>query len=244
MPRRSVKKKRIILPDPIYNSITVHMLINRLLKKGKKSIACRIVYNTLKQITLTFGQDNIEINPVDVLEKAIDNVTPRVEIQPRRRGGAIQLVPRPLKLETSNDSFSSSPLPLQLPEANKQGRLGKANQSEKTPPLKLSQSLRVAQRREKESLIKREQPEKGFAKEIASRTDRSKAIALRWILEGCHKRTGQSMIQRLKNEIIDAYKKAGYAVKKRDELHKIAINNAMYAKNPQTIINAIAKSNS
>jgi hypothetical protein len=52
------------------------------------------------------------------------------------------------------------------------------------------------------------------------------------------------MVSRLKYEIIEAYKKTGLAIKKRDELHKIALNNAMYAKRPQTVLNAINQLNS
>ena len=61
MPRRPINKKRILLPDPIYNSITVHMLINRVLKSGKKSIAYRIVYNALKDIGETTGKNPVAI---------------------------------------------------------------------------------------------------------------------------------------------------------------------------------------
>jgi small subunit ribosomal protein S7 len=163
MPRRPLNKKRILLPDPIYNSVSVHMLINRVLKSGKKSVAYRIVYNALKDIGDSTGK-----NPVEVFEQALENATPLVEVKPRRRAGAIQLVPRVLR-----------------------------------------------------------------------EGDRSKASALRWILEGCYKRSGQPMLNRLKNEIIEAYKKTGYAIRKKDELHKIAVNNAMYARKPQTVINAV-----
>lgn len=165
MPRRPLNKKRILLPDPVYGSISIHMLINRVLKSGKKSVAYRIVYNALKEIGENTGK-----NPVEVFEKALDNVTPRVEVKPRRRAGAIQLVPRVL-------------------------RAG----------------------------------------------DQSRATALRWVLEGCHKRSGQPMLTRLKNEILEAFKKTGYAIRKKDELHKIAVNNAMYARKPQVVINAVAQ---
>ena len=50
MPRHPVKKKRILLPDPVFNSISVHMLVNRVMKSGKKSLAYKIVYTTLKEI--------------------------------------------------------------------------------------------------------------------------------------------------------------------------------------------------
>lgn len=165
MPRRPLTKKRTLLPDPIYNNISVHMLINRVLKSGKKSVAFRIVYNALKEIG-----DNLGKNPVDIFEKALENASPLVEVKPRRRAGAVQLVPNVL-------------------------RAG----------------------------------------------DRSKAVALRWILEGCNKRSGQPMINKLKTEIMDAYKKSGYAMRKKEELHKLAVNNAMYARKPQTIINAVSQ---
>ncbi|MGQ2964147.1 MAG: 30S ribosomal protein S7 [Agrobacterium sp.] len=163
MPRRPLNKKRILLPDPIYNNVSVHMLINRVLKSGKKSLAYRIVYNALKEIGESTGK-----NPIEIFETALDNVTPRVEVKPKRRAGAIQMVPRVL-------------------------RAG----------------------------------------------EQSKATALRWILEGCHKRSGIPMLNRLKNEIIESFKKTGYAIRKRDELHKLAVVNAMYARKPQTVINAV-----
>lgn len=163
MPRRPIKKKRNLLPDPIYNSISIHMLVNRVLKGGKKSVAYRVVYAALKDVG-----DLTKKNPIEVFEKALDNVTPRVEIKPRRRAGTVQLIPRVL-------------------------RSG----------------------------------------------DRAKATALRWVLEACQKRSGQPIVTKLKNEIVEAYKKTGFSMRKKDELHKIAINNAMYARKPQTVINAI-----
>jgi small subunit ribosomal protein S7 len=69
--------------------------------------------------------------------------------------------------------------------------------------------------------------------------DRALLYSIRWILEACQKRSGQPMITKLKNEIVEAYKKTGYAIRKKDELHKIAMNNAMYARKPQTVINAV-----
>jgi len=92
MPRRPISKKRELLADPVYQSISVHMLVNRVLKKGKKSVAYRIVYNALKDVG-----EITQKNPVEVFEKALDNVTPRVEVKPRRRAGAVQLVPRVLR---------------------------------------------------------------------------------------------------------------------------------------------------
>lgn len=163
MSKNHTFQKRILLPDPMYKSITVHMLINRVLKKGKKNLAAGIVYKTLQNL-----QEKTGNNPVDVLEQALENVTPKVEVKPKRKAGTIQMVPLVI-------------------------RAG----------------------------------------------DRAKSIAIRWILEGCHKRTGQPMVQRLYNELLEAYKNTGYAVRKRDELHRMAVSNAMYSQNPQTVINSI-----
>nr|AYQ95332.1 ribosomal protein S7 [Uronema sp. CCAP 334/1] len=89
MARKGAPKKRVLLPDPIYNKVSVHMLVNRILKNGKKSIAYRIVYSVFKKIS-----ENMNLNPVEVWESALNNVKPRVEVKPRRRAGSIQQVPR------------------------------------------------------------------------------------------------------------------------------------------------------
>jgi len=89
MARKGAPKKRLLLPDPIYNKVSVHMLVNRILQNGKKSIAYRIVYSVFRKISDTTNQ-----NPVDIWEKALNNVKPRVEVKPRRRAGSIQQVPR------------------------------------------------------------------------------------------------------------------------------------------------------
>jgi small subunit ribosomal protein S7 len=92
MSRKNAPKKRILAVDPVYNRISVHMLVNRVLKNGKKSIAYRIVYNVLRKLSETTDQ-----TPVDLMENALTNVKPRIEIQPRRRGGAIQQVPKVIR---------------------------------------------------------------------------------------------------------------------------------------------------
>ena len=57
MPRRPIKKKRTVFPDPIYNSVSVHMLVNRVMKNGKKSLAYRIMYSSMNQLAKTTQQD-------------------------------------------------------------------------------------------------------------------------------------------------------------------------------------------
>lgn len=165
MPRHPIQKKRTVVPDPIYNSVTVHMLVNRVMKNGKKSLAYKIVYNTLQNIG-----ENTEKNPVEVFEVALENVMPKVEVQPRRRAGSVQMIPS-----------------------------------------------------------------------ILSSLDRGQATALRWILESCEKKSAKSMVLKLQTEILDAYEKKGNAIKKKEELHKLAVSNAMYSKRPQIILNAVAQ---
>nr|ARO90967.1 30S ribosomal protein S7 [Corynoplastis japonica] len=88
MSRRNTSKQRIITPDPIYKSRLVSMLIVRLLKNGKKALAQRIIYNMLDII-----QEKTASNPLNLLEKAVRNVTPLVEVKARRVGGSTYQVP-------------------------------------------------------------------------------------------------------------------------------------------------------
>nr|AWI68332.1 ribosomal protein S7 [Pediastrum duplex]AWI68525.1 ribosomal protein S7 [Pediastrum duplex] len=163
MPRRPIKKTRVLLPDPVYNSISVHMLVNRVMKSGKKSLAYKIVYTTLKEIG-----EVTQKNPVEVFDIALENVMPKVEVKPKRRAGSVQMVPK-----------------------------------------------------------------------VLSSVERGQANALRWILESCEKKSSKGMVSKLKSEILDAYEQKGNAIKKKEELHKIAANNAMYSNRPQLILNVL-----
>lgn len=97
MSRRKKSKKRIILQDPIYNSVLVSMMINKILLNGKKSVAQNILYEVLKNIKNSLNQD-----PLEVLNKAIVNATPIVEIKSRRIGGATYQVPIEVKKDRGN----------------------------------------------------------------------------------------------------------------------------------------------
>lgn len=88
MSRRSKAQRILAEPDPIYNSRLVTLLISRILQSGKKSLAQKIVYNALEIIST-----KTEENPVLVLEKAVKNVTPQVEVKARRVGGSTYQVP-------------------------------------------------------------------------------------------------------------------------------------------------------
>ena len=88
MSRRNISKKRFPEPDPIYNSYLVNLLINRILKSGKKTVAKNIVYQSLEIIKTKTNED-----PLSVFEKAIRNASPIVEVKARRVGGSTYQVP-------------------------------------------------------------------------------------------------------------------------------------------------------
>ena len=149
MSRHPIKKQHIIKPDPFYDSILIQKMTNQLMKKGKKTLARKILNQTIQQIEKKTQQD-----PVHIIEQAISNTVPAVEIKARRIGGAVYSI-----------------------------------------PIELS-------------------------------SERGISIAIRWIIDCCNTKSGQSFISKLTNEIIDASKKIGSAVRKRDEVHKIAESSA------------------
>ena len=83
MPRRAAITRRPLIPDPVYDNVVVTQLINKVLSDGKKSVAERTVYDALERIRERTGRD-----PVQVMEEAIRNVTPALEVKSRRVGGA------------------------------------------------------------------------------------------------------------------------------------------------------------
>lgn len=88
MSRRTTAKKRLAVPDPLYNSRLVSMLTVRILSEGKKHLAQRIIYQALDIIKEKSGED-----PLNVLETAVKKVTPVVEVKAKRVGGSTYQVP-------------------------------------------------------------------------------------------------------------------------------------------------------
>ena len=86
--RRNRPEKREVTPDVRYQSVTVQAFINRIMKKGKKSLATRMMYDALDLI-----RDRGKRDPIEVLELAMKNVSPLMEVRPRRVGGATYQVP-------------------------------------------------------------------------------------------------------------------------------------------------------
>lgn len=152
MARRKTSKKRNITPDPIYNSETASMLINKILVKGKKNLAQKIFYQVMEELQRINKQD-----PIEILKKAIKNSTPIIEIKARRIGGATYQIPTEIKPERGN------------------------------------------------------------------------SLALKFIVKSARNRPGKNMITKLQNEILDAYNNIGNAVKKKEEIHKMAEANKAFS---------------
>ncbi len=152
MSRRKVINNRTVFPDYMYNSELVTKFINLLMFNGKKSIAENILYTSLHIL-----KKKINKNKLDLLELAIDNVKPIVEVKSRRVGGTTYQIP------------------------------------------------------------------------IEVRPRRGNTLAIRWIIFSARKRSKKKMFLKLADELLDAINKKGFAVKKRDETHRIAESNKAFA---------------
>jgi small subunit ribosomal protein S7 len=153
MPRGARKVvKRIPPPDAKHDSIMVAKFINRLMLRGQKATAERIVYNALQ---LTAQQVNS--SPEEALERAIRNATPLLMVKSRRVGGATYQVP------------------------------------------------------------------------MEVREDRGRTLAMRWLIASARARSGKSMEEKLASELVDAIHGRGAAIKKRDDLHRMAEANKAFA---------------
>ncbi|HWC60540.1 MAG TPA: 30S ribosomal protein S7 [Verrucomicrobiae bacterium] len=153
MSRRRQATRRPIQSDAKFNSTLVSRLVNTVMIGGKKSTAQRIVYGAFDQI----AEKNPASNPLEILQRAVDNAKPRLEVKARRVGGATYQVPV----------------------------------------------------------------------EVAS--DRQFALALRWLVDFADARKGQPMKEALAAEILEAYQGQGNAIRKRDEVHKMAQANKAFA---------------
>src|ERR1041384_141168 len=153
MARRRQAIKRPIIEDSKYHSTLVTRLVNTVMQSGKKSTAQRIVYGAFDQI----AEKNPNSNPLEILQRAVDNAKPRLEVKPRRVGGATYQVP------------------MEVPG------------------------------------------------------DRQLSLAMRWLVDFADARKGIPMKEALAAEIMDAYQGQGNAIRKRDEVHKMAQANKAFA---------------
>jgi small subunit ribosomal protein S7 len=153
MSRRRQAVRRPLIADAKYQSTLVSRLVNVVMQRGKKSVAQRIVYGALDDI----AAKNQGSNPLEILQRAVDNAKPRLEVKARRVGGATYQVP------------------LEVP------------------------------------------------------SDRQFALAMRWLVDLANARKGTAMKVALAGEIMEAYQGQGNAIRKRDEVHKMAQANKAFA---------------
>ena len=153
MSRRRRAFRRPLQDDAKFHSPLVTKLVNTVMQCGKKSLARRIVYGAFDEI----NEKTPNSSPLEVLQRAVDNVKPRLEVKARRVGGATYQVP------------------LEVP------------------------------------------------------ADRQISLAMRWLVDFADARKGISMKEALAAEILDAYQGQGNAIRKRDEVHKMAQANKAFA---------------
>ena len=143
MSRRKIIKKRFPKPDPVYNNYLVSILVSRLIKDGKKTLAQNIVCDALDIIAY-----KTESDPIEVFEQAVKNVTPLVEVKARRFGGATYQVP----MEVT--SFRATNLALRWIVKASRSRTGK------TIALKLAAELMDASKNSGDAMRKKQDTHK------------------------------------------------------------------------------------
>jgi small subunit ribosomal protein S7 len=97
MPRKGPAPRRDLMPDPIYRSVLVTQIVNKILQRGKRTLAERIVYESLDIV-----KDKTQGDPIATLKRAIENVKPALEVKSRRVGGATYQVPVEVKARRAN----------------------------------------------------------------------------------------------------------------------------------------------
>jgi len=95
--RKSKPKKRIILPDPKFNDVLVTRFVNDLMVDGKKTVAYPVFYDAMDLVSEKLK--NEELSPLEIWKKALENITPQVEVKSRRVGGANFQVPMEIRPE-------------------------------------------------------------------------------------------------------------------------------------------------
>jgi small subunit ribosomal protein S7 len=140
------------MPDPIYRSVLVTQLVNKILSRGKRSLSERIVYQALDIV-----KDKAGAEPIATLKRAVENTKPQLEVKSRRVGGATYQVP------------------------------------------------------------------------VEVRPRRATTLSIRWLVGYSRQRREKTMAERLANELLDASNGTGAAVKRREDMHKMAESNKAFA---------------
>ena len=97
MPRKGPATRRELSPDPVYDSVLVTQFVNKVLRRGKRSLAEKIVYDALNTIEEKTGAE-----PISTLKRAVDNIKPQLEVRSRRVGGATYQVPVEVRPRRAN----------------------------------------------------------------------------------------------------------------------------------------------
>ena len=95
--RKTKPKRHVILPDPVFGEVAVTKFVNHLMYDGKKNISFEIFYESLDKVKAKLP--NEELSPLEIWKKALDNVTPQVEVKSRRIGGATFQVPTEIRAD-------------------------------------------------------------------------------------------------------------------------------------------------
>ena len=152
MPRKGAAPRRELVPDPIYRSVLVTQIVNKILSRGKRTLAEHIVYDALDVV-----KDKTGSEPIATLKRAVENSKPALEVKSRRVGGATYQVP------------------------------------------------------------------------VDVRPRRATTLSIRWLVGYSRQRREKTMAQRLANEVLDAGNGVGAAVKRREDMHKMAESNRAFA---------------
>lgn len=152
MPRKGPAPRRELVADPVYHSVAVTQLVNKVMLHGKRSLAEAIVYEAMKIIETKTGEE-----PLSTVKRAIDNVKPPLEVKSRRVGGATYQVP------------------------------------------------------------------------VEVRPRRATTLAIRWLVDFARARRERSMAECLAAELLDAANGLGAAMKRRDDMQKMAESNRAFA---------------
>ena len=152
MPRNGPATRRELAPDPVFRSVLVTQVVNKVLSRGKRTLAERLVYDALDVVRDKTGGD-----PVTILKRAVENTRPELEVKSRRVGGATYQVP------------------------------------------------------------------------VEVRPRRATTLAIRWLVGYSRQRREKTMAERLANEVLDAANATGAAVKRREDMHKMAESNKAFA---------------
>ncbi len=151
MARRRRAVRRVPPPDPRYHNVELSSFINRIMERGKKTVAQRIVYQALEQVETETHRE-----PLEIFQQAVRNVMPNVEVKSRRVGGATYQVP------------------------------------------------------------------------IDVAPHRRQTLAMRWIISAARARQGRPMRERLAQELLEASRGQGTAVRRREDLHRMAEANRAF----------------